>query len=110
MDFDRGPNPEIGALQEPASLWLSISLCIGLGTVALFGKDGSLLFVAAMGFILFEQLSKPLPTQKTTESISTNQFDEQPLEESLEMVELPGGTFTMGSDEYDEEKPPHKVL
>ena len=27
----------------------------------------------------------------------------------LEMVQIPGGTFTMGSTEYDSEKPPHLV-
>ncbi|OAD21283.1 Sulphatase-modifying factor domain protein, partial [Candidatus Thiomargarita nelsonii] len=27
----------------------------------------------------------------------------------LEMVSIPGGTFTMGSTEYDSEKPPHSV-
>ena len=28
---------------------------------------------------------------------------------SLELVPIPGGTFTMGSTEYDSEKPPHQV-
>ncbi|OAD22622.1 hypothetical protein THIOM_001562, partial [Candidatus Thiomargarita nelsonii] len=27
----------------------------------------------------------------------------------LEMVSIPGGTFTMGSTDYDREKPPHSV-
>ena len=28
---------------------------------------------------------------------------------ALEMVEIPGGTFQMGSNEYDDEKPLHAV-
>jgi formylglycine-generating enzyme required for sulfatase activity len=50
------------------------------------------------------------PTPHASQSSALQSFTED-LGNSvkLEMVRLPGGTFEMGSNDYDDEKPPHQV-
>ena len=57
--------------------------------------------------------AKPVPpAPKPAESdriVLPNSFFENLNGVSLEMIQVPAGKFTMGSDKYDDEKPPHQV-
>ena len=59
-------------------------------TSGLFGRDTELV-----------QRSRPAKAEYFREALSSNVF--------LDMVSIPGGSFQMGSDEYDSEKPIHSV-
>jgi formylglycine-generating enzyme required for sulfatase activity len=52
---------------------------------------------------------EPIIETQTTPVKITSLITSLPADFKLEMVEVPGGKFIMGSDEYDSEKPIHKV-
>ncbi len=55
-----------------------------------------------------EPKSKPAPSHAPPKP-STSNFIEDLNGVKLEMIYIPGGEFMMGSNNYDDEKPPHRV-
>ncbi len=65
------------------------------------GIGASVLAVTALlGYVSWRQLVSK-PSNLFTEDLGNGV--------KIEMIKLPGGEFTMGSNEYDDEKPPHQV-
>jgi formylglycine-generating enzyme required for sulfatase activity len=54
-------------------------------------------------------VAAPSRQTKPPDSKTVNGFSDDLNGVKLEMIYVPGGEFTMGSDKYDSEKPPHKV-
>jgi formylglycine-generating enzyme required for sulfatase activity len=54
-------------------------------------------------------VNEPLPPEGVTSNVATHGFTEDLNGIKLEMSYVPGGKFTMGSEKYDSEKPPHQV-
>lgn len=101
---------------------LGALLGFGIGVGALFGLEGlagaglcmlvlGLCFFAAKDAepVLVGVESEPEgETEKIPDDV-VPELELDPLIEPLEMLEIPGGTFLMGSNDYDNEKPQHKV-
>jgi len=109
-------SPFIHWLEQQPAKWMlvaGIALGIGVGTVALFGVGGIggvvlCLPVLGVAFLLSAGAQPVLWEAVRTPSVVKD------IPALPEMVELPGGTFLMGSPESDDqvwsdEKPQHKV-
>lgn len=119
-------------LQRHSPLWTigcGVLLGLGLGAGALFaltGVMGAAVCLLTLGFVFWwvkdvepvfipsEEELPPRIAATEPEPEPKPQLVEPQLVEPLEMVALPGGTFLMGSpdfdqDAYDNEKPQHEV-
>jgi formylglycine-generating enzyme required for sulfatase activity len=118
-------------LQQQSSLWpfaLGGALGLGIGTGALWGIGGFLgagVCLVVLGTVCwFARDVEPVLVGVDTASVLQKRpYDtvsepvpepEPPFVEPLDMIELPGGTFWMGSPDtdteaYESEKPQHEV-
>ncbi len=75
------------------------------------GVAASILAATAMlGYVSWSQLfSKPSNSQPPVGNVSNLFTEDLGNGVKIEMINLPGGEFTMRSNKYDDEKPPHQV-